>query len=396
MPIPVTIPRLGWNMDEGTFVEWLKADGDAVRPGDAVFRLEGEKATEDVESLDGGVLHIPATGPKPGDRVAVGAVIGFLLQPGEAPPSVRPAEASGKAQPLAKRAGHTEDAQDALPGREIMGRSSPASTPRARRLAFKRNIDWTKLTGTGRGGRIRERDVAAASSALPTLPENIVPFTPIRRAIASNMLKSRQETAPVTLTSLVDATHLVSLRGQFKAEGTEPVPSFTDLFVKLSAVALQEHPMFASRWSDVGIILAERIDIGIAVDTDEGLRVPVVRDVPSLGLRELAKQSRELIDRARAGTLAGLEMWLGCFTVTNLGSFGIDAFTPIINWPQCAILGVGRITRQPVMDGERVVGRDLVTLSLTFDHRIVDGGPAARFLQTLAKCIENPGPWATI
>jgi pyruvate dehydrogenase E2 component (dihydrolipoamide acetyltransferase) len=205
------------------------------------------------------------------------------------------------------------------------------------------------------------------------------------------MTESRQTTAPVTLTSQVDATNLVALRERLKAAGGEPVPSYTDLFVKLAAVALRKHPQLAARWTDAGLVLPDRIDIGFAVDTDAGLLVPVIRDVPALSLADLAARSRELIDRARAGTLTGADLQGGCFTVTNLGAFGIDAFTPIINPPQSAVLGVGRIARQPVMDGDRVVGRDMVWLSLTFDHRVVDGAPAARFVQTLTQCIANPG-----
>jgi pyruvate dehydrogenase E2 component (dihydrolipoamide acetyltransferase) len=149
--------------------------------------------------------------------------------------------------------------------------------------------------------------------------------------------------------------------------------------------------VLASRWTDAGLVPAERIDIGIAVDTDAGLLVPVVRDVAALSLAELATRSRDLIDRARSGTLAAADLRGGCFTVTNLGSFGIDAFTPVINPPESAVLGLGRITRQPVMDGDRVVGRDMVWLSLTFDHRVVDGAPAARFLQTLTRLIADSG-----
>ncbi len=224
----------------------------------------------------------------------------------------------------------------------------------------------------------------------------MIPLTPVRKATAARMTRSRQTTAPVTLTSAVDATNLVNLRGQFKAaaDGT-PVPSFTDFLVKLVAVALQKHPLLGARWTDAGLVLPERINIGIAVDTDAGLFVPVVRDVPALGLRRLAKRSRELIDDARDGAISAADLQDGCFTITNLGAFGIDAFTPIINPPETAILGVGRIERRPVLEGDRVVGRDFVTLSLTFDHRVVDGAPAARFLQTLGKCIENPGPWVS-
>ncbi len=396
MPIPVAVPRLGWNMEEGTFVEWLKADGDTVRPGEAVFRLEGEKATEEIESLDGGVLHIPSDGPKPGDRVAVGAVIGYLLQPGDAVPtpnSPSPVEAREGEAPAEPRT--ADGSAGASPSRvTTVQRATPAISPRARRLAALLGIDWAKLKGSGRTGRIRERDVAAVASISPAATDRRIPITPLRRTIASRMMESRQTTAPVTLTSAVDVTNLVNLRGQFKVvtDGGR-VPSYTDFLVKLVAVALQKHPLLTAHWTPAGILPAEQIDIGIAIDTDAGLLVPVLRNVPELGLRNLAARTRELIKHARAGELSASEMQGGCFTVTNLGSFGIDAFTPIINPPECAILGVGRIERRPVMDGDRVVGREMVTLSLTFDHRIVDGGPAARFLQTLAECIANPGPW---
>jgi len=383
MPISVTVPRLGWNMDEGTFVEWLKADGATVLPGDVVFRLEGEKAIEEIESLDAGTLHIPAIGPKPGDHVKVGAVIGYLLQPGETPPSVDSVES------LASRERRKEDTlvAHAPVSPEVRPAKEAAITPRARRLANERGIDPAHLAGSGRNGRIRERDIAAAS---PRPFARVIPLTPIRRAIASRMVESRQTTAPVTLTLAVDATNLMRVRERFKAAADgRPVPSYTDLLVKLAAVALQKHPLLAAQWTDEGLVLPERIDIGIAVDTDAGLLVPVIRDVPALGLEAVAVRSRELIDRARRGVLSRAEMQGGCFTVTNLGAYGIGAFTPIINLPECAILGVGRIERRPVMDGARVVGCEFVTLSLTFDHRIVDGGPAARFLQTLAKCIEN-------
>ncbi|MBP3957922.1 2-oxo acid dehydrogenase subunit E2 [Gemmata sp. G18] len=401
MPIPVSIPRLGWNMEEGVFVEWLKADGDAVKSGDAVFRLEGEKATEDVESLDVGTLHIPATGPKLGDRLAVGAVIGYLLQAGEAPPTgapptngesthapptaeaaESPPTASENAQPLAERAGHAEEAP-----------TLTAITPRARRLAARTGTDVSHVRGTGRNGRVRERDIAALAPPAPS--QGTVPLTATRRAIAAKMVESRQTTAPVTLTAQVDATNLVNLREQFKAAGSERVPSYTDFLVKFVAVALQKHPALAAQWTDTGIVPAKSLDIGIAVDTETGLLVPVVRNVPALGLRQLAEQTSQLIDRTRRGALSARDMQGGCFTVTNLGAFGIDAFTPIINAPECAILGVGRIERRPVMDGDRVVGRDLLVLSLTFDHRIVDGAPAARFLQTLTQCVENPAPWVS-
>jgi pyruvate dehydrogenase E2 component (dihydrolipoamide acetyltransferase) len=368
MPIPISVPRLGWNMDEGVFAGWLKQDGDTICPGDRVFSLEGEKAVEEIESLDGGVLHIPPDGPKPGDRLAVGAVIGFLHEPGEQATAAEPAVP--REPPIRQ----------------------PAASPRARRLAAERGIDWRQVHGGGTTGRVRERDVAAVAGKPTTPPDSgVIPLTPIRKTIAARMTASRQTTAPVTLTTEVDASNLVAFRGQFRTVG-EPVPSVTAFLVKLAAVALREHPLLASRWADDGIHPAARLDIGFAVDTEAGLFVPVVRDVPALGLRRVAERVRELTESARAGRLCVGDMQGGCFTVTNLGAFGIDAFTPIINPPECAVLGVGRIARRPIAVGDAIVVRERVTLSLTFDHRIVDGAPAARFLQTLSRRIENPGP----
>ena len=391
MSIPITVPRLGWNMEHGTLVEWLKADGDTVKPGDMLYRLEGEKSVEEIESFDSGVLSIPPDAPKPGDSVAVGAVLGVLLQPGDSPTQARmrvPPAASPSVRRLARERGiELTEVNGSGPGGRVTANDlqEPSISPRARRLATDQNVDWKQLRGSGASGRIRERDIPLVQ------PPSAGPLTATRRAIAARMLASRQATAPVTLTSMVDASNLVNLRQQFKSvEGV--VPSFTDFLVKLCGVALLKHPMLAARWTDSGIQPAQRIDIGFAVDTDAGLLVPVLRDVPSLGVRELAKQSLELVERARGGKLSTRDMESGCFTITNLGGFGIDAFTPIINYPECAILGVGRIERRPAMDGERVVGREQVTLSLTFDHRIVDGAPAARFLQTLATLVANPGP----
>jgi pyruvate dehydrogenase E2 component (dihydrolipoamide acetyltransferase) len=397
MPIPVTVPRLGWNMDEGTFVEWVKADGDPVRPGDVMFRLEGEKATEEVTSLDTGTLHIPAEGPRPGDKVKVGAVIGYLLQAGEPAPLGRAGGMSPPRQQDELRLGVSEFSEQVAGEVDVQRGAgaprSPAVTPRARRLARQTGIDPTTLRGTGRNGRVCERDVMPL--AKPQAAQEVVPHTPLRRAIAGRMMESRRTTAPVTLTSAVDATNLVNLRAQFKAVAGGAVPSYTDVIVKLAAVALQQHPIMTARWTDAGLAYPDRINIGVAVDTDAGLLVLVLRDVPAMGLTALAARSRELVDRARRGECTAAELRDGCFTITNLGAFGIDAFTPILNPPECAVLGVGRIARKPVVDGDRVVVRDVVTLSLTFDHRIVDGAPAARFLQTLAACVENPAPWLT-
>lgn len=386
MAIEITIPRLGWSMDEGTFGEWLKADGDFVEAGEAIFALENEKALQEVESVDSGILRILPEGPREGDTVTVGTLIGYLLVEGEALPE----------QPIAQSQNQTVHEVTPAPSVSATTRSTtstriatPAISPRAKRLAGELGIDWTVLTGSGSTGRIRERDVRAASERQPKAN---VPTT--RRVIAERMLASVRNTAPVTLTTRVDATHLVDLREQYKASGTSPAPAYHDIIAKLLAATLKQHPVMNSQWTDKGIIQPEGIHLGVAVDTEAGLLVPVIRNVDRLSLLELASQSRDLIARARQRMCTPDELRGGTFSMTNLGTYGIDAFTPILNSPETAVLGLGTIRREAVvLDEDRIVPRHQLTLSLTFDHRVTDGAPAAAFLQELGRKIENPGPW---
>jgi len=384
MAIEITVPRLGWNMDEGVFVAWHKNEGDLVQAGEPLFSLETDKAVQEVESLDSGRLRIAPGAPRPGETVGVGTVIGSLYRPDEVEP------------------GHETGPSAA---------AVPRSSPRARRKAREMGIDWSTVGGTGRSGRVRERDVLAAAAGpgsrtgspadpICDIEFQIVPIDATRRAIAERVMQGAHSTAPVTLTTSIDATNLVNLRQQFKAVAAQPgverkdgAIGYTDIAVKLTALALQRHPMLNSRWDGERILIFRNIHIGLAVDTDAGLLVRVIRDVPDLSLRQVAARSRELIDRARRRELRPDEMQGGTFTITNLGSFGIDAFTPIINAPQCAVLGMGRIGRQVFHHDPQLAIRERMTLSLTFDHRLVDGAPAARFLQTLGRLLENPSPW---
>jgi pyruvate dehydrogenase E2 component (dihydrolipoamide acetyltransferase) len=378
MAIEITIPRLGWSMEEGVFLGWLKGDGDAVLAGEPLFTLQGEKATQDVEAIDAGTLRIPSSAPGVGETVAVGTIIGYLMVNGDGNVAVPTSPVS------------LPTVRDGL----------PRISPLARRIAREHGIDWTTLVGSGSSGRIRRVDVLRAVDAKPepVAPKRpSIPVRSTRRTIAARMIESRRTTAPVTLTTTVDMTNLVGLRQQFKAaEGKGiVVPSYQDFMVKLVALALRDNPHLNARWDeDVDdLALNEGVHVGIAVDTATGLVVPVIRDAPGLGVGQIAERSRELIGRAREGRLRAEDMLGGTFTITNLGAFGIETFTPIINRPECAILGMGKIERRPVMDGERVVGRELMSLSLTFDHRIIDGAPAARFLQQLTRSLEIPAPW---
>jgi pyruvate dehydrogenase E2 component (dihydrolipoamide acetyltransferase) len=396
--IEIRVPRLGWTMEEGTFLAWRKQDGETVQVGDALFALEGDKAVQEVEALDAGILRVPPDAPKPGEVVPVGALLAYLLGPGEALPWQQPRSEPAAGPAARRRAREMGVELGQVQGSGPAGRITPAdveaqvptprtepvSSPRARRVARELGVDWRQLPGSGKGGRVRERDVRAAAGGTR--------LSPTRKVIAERLVANLKQTAPVTLTTKADASNLVNLRGQFQA-ASGPAPGYTDLLVKLAAGALQKHPALNACWQGEEIVLSAAVHIGLAVDTEAGLLVPVVRDVQTLTLRQLADATRTLVEAARARRLTAAQMQGGTFTVTNLGMYGIDAFTPLLNPPQCAVLGVGRIVREAVVEGERIVARERLVLSLTFDHRAVDGAPAARFLETLRLAVEQPGPW---
>lgn len=419
MAIEITIPRLGWSMDEGIFGEWLIQDGECVKAGDPIFTLESEKALQEVESVDSGILKLVVDAPQSGEVVEVGLLVGWLLEEGEDAPgsatrqdsiSFSASESSeAEVRGSATEAGIECAAQEPVSTQTLdvqrtpksgSRNATPAVSPRAKRVAMELDVDWTKLTGSGSSGRIHERDVrAAASDSGSAICRVGQPLTATRRTIAARMKHSLQQTAPVTLTTKIDATSLVSLRTQLKADeapagATDACPTFNDIVIKLVAKCLQRHPGVYAQWIDDALVQPAAINIGLAVETDEGLKAPVIRDVPSLSLRKVAAETRRLIERARSRQLAAAEMSGGVFSISNLGAYGIDAFTPIINHPETAILGLGAIRREAVVDAaNQIVARDQVTLSITFDHRVLDGAPAARFLQTLGGAIENAAAW---
>jgi pyruvate dehydrogenase E2 component (dihydrolipoamide acetyltransferase) len=383
----ITVPRLGWTMEEGTFGGWLKADGVTVHEGDELFVLESDKASEAITALDAGILRIPADGPRQGDVVKVGQRLGYLVAPGEAVPSA-PAPAAASA---VTASAPTSGGVTARP--EASRRADRrAISPRARRAARDLGVDCTNITGSGRSGRVVERDVRAAAKAAPE--GRVLPLSPVRRLIAERMAASARTAAPVTLTTKADATRLKQLRERRAATGG-PVPGYTALVLFLVARALRRHPQLNVRWKegaiawpDDALVQCDGVHVGAAVDTEAGLVVPVVRDADRLGLDELSDRLGDLADRARLRRLRAEEMRGATFTVTNLGMFGIDAFTPIINLPECAVLGVGRVVAEPAVHAGQVVPRDMMALSLTFDHRALDGAPAARFLNDVRLRIE--------
>lgn len=447
MAVELLLPRLGWDMTEGIFGEWLKQDGDTIKPGDLLYTVEGDKATQEVESMDAGILHVRPDGPKMGDTVAVGTLLAYVAQPNEIVTFAQ-SQATGPQQTDIHA---PTQIQAALVNRksEIVHRTS--ISPRARRIAAELGVDWSQLNGSGRTGRIVERDVRAAAEAQqgpalqiratpvavrmaqeagvdlaalasqkpgqrigredveaalaaqraaiapqPADDAERIPVTRVRRLIAQRMSESAHTTAPVTLTTEADAVELVALRNQLKATfGPHglAVPTYNDLFMKLTATALADHPLLRAVWQEDEIVVAQGIHIGLAVDTAEGLLVPVVRDVQNKSVRQVAAATQMLIAQAQTRQISPDDLQGGSFTITNLGIYNIDAFTPIINLPQCAILGVGRIVEKPAVHNGQVVARHQVALSLTFDHRVVDGSAAARFVDTVREFVETPLLW---
>jgi pyruvate dehydrogenase E2 component (dihydrolipoamide acetyltransferase) len=469
MPFEVVLPRLGWNMETGRLGEWLKRDGERVAAGEILFTVEGDKATQEVEALDSGILYIPPASPPSGKEVPVGTLLGYLMKEGEeiadsrsqiADSELQIAEVSHQPSAISDQPSAISDQPSAISDQpSAISHQQPTISPRARRIASELAVDWTALKGSGRTGRIVERDIRQAAAAAATAPVTaerisplarrraaelgvevdalaarlpgkrieradveaeakvkaetgstsastltststsagaVLPITTVRRTIADRMAASAHTVAPVTLTTEADATELVRLRKQLKDDGSQPAPSYNDLLAKLTAQALLEHPMVNARFEGDAIVQSATANLGVAVDTDRGLLVPVLRDVQTKSLRQIAREAAALIEKARTGRISPDDLQGGTFTITNLGMYEIDAFTPIINLPECAILGVGRIVpKQVVVDAEaeRVAIRHMLFLSLTFDHRLVDGAPAARFLQRVKQFVEKPYLW---
>ena len=385
MPVDVVVPPLGGTVDTLILIAWYKQEGDRIEKDEPLFSVETDKATLDVEAPSSGILsRVSAT---PGDEIVTLSRIAVILLPGESAASISPdgdAPRSSASKAVTRAEPVPAERRDA----QQIGRIFVS--PRAKRLADERAIEWRALCGTGPEGAIVERDVLLALDLLPAQDGDtlkVVPMSGARAIIAARMAQSSAETAAVTLTTEVDATELVERRRNLAGEGV--AVSYNDLLLLLVSRALREHPGLNASLDGNSIRYMRCVNIGLAVDSESGLRVPVIRDADRRSLAEIAAETARLIESVRTGRIRPDEMAGATFTVTNLGMFGIDAFTPVINMPECAILGVGRIKPQPSVIGGEIVIRQKMWLSLTFDHRIVDGGPAARFLQTLTHTIET-------
>lgn len=390
----IIMPKFEMTQEEATIIRWLKQEGDVVEKGDAILEVETDKVNMEVEAPAGGILGGLKYGE--GDVVPVTVVIGYVLEEGEpvpeeeetAPPAAGPAAAG----PRAVSAGD-DRTQPAAPTGKVR------ATPVARRLAAEQDIDLSALEGSGPRGRIQRADVEAAietqaapQSAAPPTEPTVVPLEGMRRTIARRMQQSYQQAPHIMFTLDVDMTEAMAYRAFAKQRAPEGRPvSMTAVLVQACAWALKQYPVVNSHFRDDQILMMPEINVGVAVALDTGLIVPVVQRADQKGLVELGTVVADLATRAREERLRPQDVSGGTFTISNLGMFGIDQFTAIINPPEVAILAVGRIAKRFVPGpDDRPVARPMMALTLAVDHRVIDGAVASRFLAALRDALEHP------
>jgi pyruvate dehydrogenase E2 component (dihydrolipoamide acetyltransferase) len=401
MAILVEMPKLTDTMEEGVLVRWQKNEGDMVVPGDVLGEVETDKATMELEAYDRGVLLKRLI--EEGQAVPPGAPIAVLGKAGEDISELlaKAAKGDGRAFPAAAPQPEAQPEKDEAPsaGGRVL------ASPLARRLARESGVDLAAVQGSGPGGRIVKADVeragAAAAPAAPApavvkLPEpevhdaRVVPLSMMRKTIARRLSDSKIGIPHYYVTMEVDAEALVEFRARANADAKDVKLSVNDVVIKACAKALAIVPEVNASWSDQGIVMHKRVDIGVAVAIDEGLITPVVRAAGEKSLSQIAAEVVDLIARARARKLKPEEYRHGTFSISNLGMFGVAHFAAVINPPEAAILAVGAVQRKPVVRGDAVVPGLVLALTLSCDHRVVDGAVSARFLAALKELLEHP------
>jgi pyruvate dehydrogenase E2 component (dihydrolipoamide acetyltransferase) len=394
MATSIIMPKAEMAMEEGTLVRWLVPEGGAVVKGRPVLEVETDKSTLEVEAEADGILL--CTLIPEGRRVPVTTVLGWIGEAGEPIPSPQGPDVNQQAPSGGPPPGKPRVAPRALPVSVGAPGRIPAS-PAAKRLASERGVDLRPLHAAAGGRPLTVADVLrhadSAGSPPAIVPEDpsdtVVPLTPIQRTSARRLAEAHREAAAVTLHARADVTDLGALRERVERdEGLRP--TYNDLVLKAVAATLRASPELNAVFLGDRILRRGRIHLSMAVDTDRGLLVPVLRDADRLTLVELAREARRLAERARAGGLKPGEQDGGTFTVTNIGRHGIAAFTPVLNLPQVAILGVCAIEEVLQLRAGRVDPRRMMGLSLTFDHRAMDGVPPAAFLGRLCQCLGDP------
>ncbi len=397
MATEVILPRLGQGMESGTIVRWLKSEGEPVEKGEPLFELDTDKVTQEVEAEAAGVLLKIAVAE---GEVPVGQTVAFIGAAGEDVPEVKAAApAKEEAKPsMPEPAPAAEAAQEAA---VASGNGRIKASPLARRIARERGIELSGLHGTGPDGRIVAEDVERAETGGPTAPlaapapvpsgeAERIPLTSIRKTIARRLTEAWQ--IPVfQLQTSADMTRVNALVARLRERDPDVRVTVTDVLTKVCAQALMRHREVNAEFTEDAILLHPTANVGLAVAAPQGLVVPVIRSAERLSLTEIAGVRADLVGRARENKLRAEDLDGGTFTISNLGMYAVESFTAVLNPPQSAIVAVGATEDRAVPLGGEIVVRPVVTLTATFDHRAVDGAPAAAFLQTLKESLEDPG-----
>ncbi|HEY7553705.1 MAG TPA: dihydrolipoamide acetyltransferase family protein [Candidatus Binatia bacterium] len=421
MATNVIMPALGVAQQTGKLLNWLKTEGQSVTKGEPLMEIETDKATVEIEAPSSGILtHVTA---KPGDEVPVGQRIALILAPGETTtaaalvdPHPRPLP-EGEGMSGARHFPELKGTHEGHPFPVGEGRgegrlttstltppAAPAAqtryvgervlaSPKARRIAREKGIQLAMLRGSGPEGSVLAEDVLRAVEGNAALAaeaaQNLIPLSPMRRIVGQRMTQSKQSAPHFYLSMDIDMTAVVKFRSESKERGDRSIPSINDFILLACARTLKDFPAMNSTFTEQGIKVHADINIGMAVALEEGLVVPVIRNADQVTLTEVAQKSRELADKAQTKKLFPLDYEGGTFTVSNLGTLGVDSFIAIINPPQCAILATGRVAPRVVADEVGMMVRPMMTATLSADHRVVDGASAARFLQAVKRQLEN-------
>jgi pyruvate dehydrogenase E2 component (dihydrolipoamide acetyltransferase) len=397
MATKVIMTKLGLTMKEGTVVSWLKKEGERVQKGEPLLEVETEKISTELEAPASGVL-LKITAQK-GTIVPVSGLLGIIGEPDEDVSMIQ--DNTVKAEIFA-----APKIEAVKPAAAVASLEKVRISPLARKIAEEQKVDLTKITGTGPDGRIVKEDVLKAlrkqETVGPSAPSpskegvevaEIIPLVSMRKTIADRLSQSYNSAVHTTVMTEVDMTEASNLRDNLLIrikEETGVSLTYTGMIVRAAALALREHKIVNSTLEDQEIKILKNVNVGVAVDVEEGLIVPVIRDADRKSLSEIAALLAKLAEKARTRALSMEEVSAGTFTVTNLGMLGVHTFIPIINPPQAAILGVGSIEDKPVVIEGKIESRSRLNLSLVYDHRIINGAEAARFLQTMKRILEKP------
>ncbi|WP_354856545.1 pyruvate dehydrogenase complex dihydrolipoamide acetyltransferase [Acetobacter fabarum] len=415
MAIEILMPALSPTMTEGKIARWLKKEGDTVNNGDVLAEIETDKATMEVEAIEDGIFGRILV-PEGTEGVAVNTPIAIMVEEGEAvPDSAAPPATSAAPAPAQAGAVAASAAPASAPvaPAAALQASRPANrivaSPLARRIAAAKNVDLSTLKGTGPNGRIVKRDVEAAAAQpaaapkpgqqanapLPTGASRTVPHTTMRKVIARRLSESKATIPHFYVSMDVELDALMALRSQLNAlshdEGQDAFKlSVNDMLIKAAALALKQVPEVNASFTEDAMILHEDADISVAVSLDDGLITPIVRAADRKSLKQISQEAKSLVSRARAGKLKPEEFQGGTFSISNMGMFGVKEFAAIVNPPQAAILAIAAGKRQPVVSGDEIKVATVMTVTLSVDHRAVDGAMAAKWLSAFRNIVQAP------